>query len=72
MKGFKINPDKKYVNIIMEGLQKKNGHCPCRLNEDDSTLCPCDEFINSKECKCKLYIPIMEEKNVEKKEESNQ
>ena len=45
MKGFRINPDKKYVNIIMEGLQKKNGHCPCRLDVNDTTLCPCDEFI---------------------------
>ena len=56
MKGFRINPDKKYVNIILEGLQKKNGHCPCRLDVNDSTLCPCDEFIETKICKCKLYI----------------
>lgn len=56
MKGFRINPDKKYVNIILEGLQKKNGHCPCRLDVNDTTLCPCDEFINSGICKCKLYI----------------
>ena len=58
MKNFRINPDKKYVSIIMEGLQKKDGHCPCRVNVDDSTLCPCDEFVNDKICKCKLYIPI--------------
>lgn len=57
MKGFRINPDKKYVNVIMEGLQKKDGHCPCRVNVDDTTLCPCDEFINEGICKCKLYIP---------------
>ena len=60
MKGFRINPDKKYVNIIMEGLQKKNGHCPCRLDVNDTTRCPCDEFINTGVCKCKLYIPIDE------------
>ena len=60
MKGFRINPDKKYVNIIMEGLQKKNGHCPCRLDVNDTTLCHCDEFINTGVCKCKLYIPIDE------------
>ena len=45
MKGFRINPDKKYVSIIIEGLEKKNGHCPCRVNVDETTLCPCDEFI---------------------------
>lgn len=62
MRDFRINPDKKYVNIIMEGLQKKNGHCPCRINVDDTTLCPCDEFVNEKICKCKLYIPVDEVK----------
>lgn len=63
MKGFKLNPDKKYVSIIMEGLQKKDGHCPCRVNVDDTTLCPCDEFIKDKICKCKLYVPIETEKS---------
>lgn len=58
MKGFKLNPDKKYVSIIMEGLHKKDGHCPCRVNVDDTTLCPCDEFIKDKICKCKLYVSI--------------
>lgn len=60
MKGFRINPDKNYVNVIMEGLQRKNGHCPCRLEVNDSTLCPCDEFVKEEICKCKLYIPINE------------
>ena len=60
MKGFRINPDKKYVNIILEGLQKKDGHCPCRLIVNDTTLCPCDEFVNTGICKCKLYIPFDE------------
>ena len=60
MKNYRINPDKKYVNVIMEGLQRKNGHCPCRVNEDDTTLCTCDEFIKDGICKCKLYIPMEE------------
>ena len=25
MKNFRINPDKKYVSAIIEGLEKKNG-----------------------------------------------
>ena len=64
MKGFRINPDKKYVNIILEGLQKKNGHCPCRLDNNDTTLCPCDEFITAGICKCKLYIPVDEAEKI--------
>lgn len=67
MKNFRINPDKQLVTIIIEGLQRKNGHCPCRLNIDDTTLCPCDEFIKTGICKCKLFVPIEEEqKNVKK------
>ena len=58
MKNFRINPDKKYVSTIIEGLERKDGHCPCRVNVDDTTLCPCDEFVNDGICKCKLYIPM--------------
>lgn len=63
MKNFRINPNKKLVETIVEGLQRKDGHCPCRINVDDTTLCPCDEFIKTGICKCKLFIPIEEEKN---------
>ena len=62
---IRFNENEKIVNAIREGLKKKDGHCPCRVNVDDSTLCPCDEFVNDKICKCKLYIPI------EKNDESN-
>lgn len=58
MKNYILNPNKEYVNKIIEGIQKKEGHCPCRLNKDDTTLCPCDEFIEKKICKCNLYVPI--------------
>ena len=63
MKNFRINPNKKLVETIVEGLQRKDGHCPCRINVDDTTLCPCDEFIKTGICKCKLFISIEEEKN---------
>lgn len=67
MKNYRINPDKKYVSAIIEGLEKKNGHCPCRVNVDETTLCPCDEFILDGICKCKLYIPMEEaEKKLKK------
>ena len=70
MKGYILNPDKKYVSAIIEGLEKKNGHCPCRVNIDDTTLCPCDEFIQQGICKCKLYISMDEaEEKLKKLEE---
>ena len=56
MKGYRLNPDKEYVNKIIEGINRKNGHCPCRVISDETTLCPCDEFIQDGICKCKLFI----------------
>ena len=58
MKGYRLNKYIEYVKKIMQGIERKNGHCPCRLKEDDTTLCPCDEFIKEGICKCKLFIPI--------------
>ena len=40
MKGYELNPDKEYVQKIIEGIYRKDGHCPCRLNVDDTTICP--------------------------------
>ena len=56
MKGYRINPDKEYVAKIIDGLQKKDGHCPCRFVQDETTLCPCDEFVKTGVCKCRLFI----------------
>ncbi len=57
MKGYRLNPDKEYVS---KRIEKKDGHCPCRVKVDDTTLCPCDEFIKEGICKCKLFLPIDE------------
>lgn len=61
MKGFRLNKNKNYVLKIIDGIEKKEGHCPCRLNVDNTTLCPCDEFIKDGKCKCKLFIPLNNE-----------
>ena len=58
MKGFRLNNDKEYVDKIIKGILKKDGHCPCRVIVDDTTLCPCDKFIKEKVCCCNLFIPI--------------
>lgn len=56
MKGYKLNPDKEYVDKIIKGIYKKEGHCPCRVTIDETTLCPCDDFIQNGVCKCNLYV----------------
>lgn len=56
MKNYVLNPDKKYVDIIINGILKKDGHCPCRVLVDDTTICPCDDFVQNGNCKCNLFI----------------
>ena len=56
MKGYRLNPDKEYVEKIMEGIRRKDGHCPCRVKVDETTLCPCDEFVGEGICKCNLFV----------------
>lgn len=58
MENYRLNPDKEHVQKIMEGLFRKNGHCPCQIKEDEHTLCPCDKFLKDKNCCCKLYVEV--------------
>ena len=57
-----FNEDRKIVEAIREGLKKKNGHCPCRLEETEDTMCMCKEFREQIAdpdfegfCHCRLY-----------------
>ena len=59
---IRLNEDQKIVDLIREGLVKKENHCPCRLEMTDDTICMCKEFrdqINDPEfegyCHCRLY-----------------
>ena len=68
-KGFKLNPNKKDLNLILTGLEKnreKHGvpYCPCRplvgdKKEDAKKICPCfwhlDEIKRDGHCLCRLF-----------------
>ena len=41
---IKLNPDKKTVETIVEGLKKKGGYCPCRVGKSEDIKCMCKEF----------------------------
>jgi len=70
--GFQLNPDKKTVERIINGLlrnEKKYGkkYCPCRRvaeneKEDSKKICPCfwhkDEIKKDGHCLCWLYTKI--------------
>ena len=58
----KLNENKEIVNRIREGLAKKGGYCPCRLQKTEDNICMCKEFrdqIADPEfegyCHCLLY-----------------
>lgn len=68
--GFKLNPDKKVVEVIIKGLlerEKKFGarYCPCRRitedkEEDKKIICPCiyhkEEIEKDGKCFCGLFV----------------
>ena len=40
----RFNDDKEIVAAIREGLKRKNGYCPCRLEIKEEYKCMCEEF----------------------------
>ena len=58
----KLNPDKKVVEAVKEGLKQTGGYCPCRRERPEDYKCICREFreqIADPEfegfCHCMLY-----------------
>lgn len=58
----RLNPDSGYVKKIREGLARRNGYCPCRLQMTPENICICEEFRRQMAdpdfdgfCHCRLY-----------------
>ena len=58
----RLNEDKSVVETIKQGLKRKGGYCPCRLETKEEYKCICKEFreqIADPEfegyCHCMLY-----------------
>ena len=59
---IKLNDNKEVVEAIREGLKRKGGYCPCRLEIKEEYKCICEEFkaqIANPDfegyCHCMLY-----------------
>ena len=57
-----LNEDEEVVKQIKEGLEKRGGYCPCRVEKNDDTKCMCKEFREQIKdpnfegyCHCLLY-----------------
>ena len=58
----RLNEDKETVKAIKQGLEKKGGYCPCRLEKTPDPKCMCKEFSDQIAdpdfegyCHCMLY-----------------
>lgn len=57
-----LNSDEEMVKKIKEGLKKRDGYCPCRVEKTPDTKCMCKEFRDQIKdenfegyCHCMLY-----------------
>ena len=55
---IKLNSDDELVKEIKQALKENNGYCPCMIEKDEDTKCPCKHFreLDKGECHCGLYI----------------
>ena len=67
---IRLNSDQETVRTIREGLKKKGGFCPCRLEQSEDTRCICAEFRKQMEdpdfegyCHCMLYYKFKEKED---------
>ena len=59
---IRFNEDTDVVERIREGLNRKDGYCPCRLPKTPENVCMCQEFRDQIAdpdfegyCHCRLY-----------------
>ncbi|MBP5165978.1 MAG: ferredoxin thioredoxin reductase catalytic beta chain [Oscillospiraceae bacterium] len=59
---IRLNEDAETVRLIKEGLKKKGGYCPCRVEKTEDNKCMCKEFREQTAdpdfegyCHCGLY-----------------
>lgn len=64
---IKLNPNQEIVKSVKDGLKKKGGYCPCRLEKTEDTKCICKEFREQMAdpdfegfCHCMLYYKSKE------------
>ena len=58
----RLNDDKRTVELVRDGLVRRGGYCPCRVQKLPEYFCPCEEFQTQLadrdfhgHCHCQLY-----------------
>lgn len=52
------NTDAQFVKQLKKRIKDNNGYCPCRLEKNADTKCPCKDFRETGDCCCGLYIKV--------------
>ena len=52
---LRINPDKEFVKEMREKIKENSGYCPCLLDKNEDTICPCKDMRENQICHCGLY-----------------
>lgn len=53
---LKLNPDDTYLGFIKKAINDNNGFCPCELDRNEDTKCPCVNVRSNGVCQCELYV----------------
>lgn len=57
-KSFQLSQDEAQVKTVVAALRENDGYCPCRVDKDETTHCPCLPFRNGEGCICGLYEEV--------------
>ncbi len=59
---IRFNEDRELLEKLREGLRRKGGYCPCKLERTEDNICMCKEFRQQVAdpdfegyCHCRLY-----------------
>ena len=61
------NPDFLHRKKIEEAVRNNGGYCPCKIEKNEDTLCPCKEFRDnnkSEYCHCGRYYKVLKSPKV--------
>ena len=58
---MKITENEKLRIGLTRLVMKNDGHCPCMVEQNEDTLCPCKWQREEEECVCGLYVKVEEE-----------
>ena len=56
---IKPNPDNLMYRTAKRAVNENGGYCPCKLEKNEDTKCPCKQFLTMDEpgaCECGRYI----------------